>query len=67
MDAALELGDQRWVTVASQNLELRFKTEDELAHIQRKIDKGIDTEGDRIRKAVLEERLRQLLLEEAAN
>jgi hypothetical protein len=65
MDAALELGDQRWVTISSQNLELRFDTEDELAQIQRRIENGTDTEYDRIRRAVLQERLKRLLLEEA--
>ena len=67
MDLALELGDARWVTIASQNLNLRFQTEDEIAMIQRRIDKGVATEDDRIRMAVLRERLKRLLIEEASH
>jgi len=59
-EAVTYLGDQRWVTIASQNKELKFSIEDELAEIQHKIDTGKATEQDRIRKAVLEERLKQL-------
>ena len=65
VDIVLELGDDRWVTIASQNLNTRFATEDEIAQIQRRIDKGIETEDDRIRMAVLKERLKRLLIEEA--
>ncbi len=59
---AISEGNKIWVTLASQNLETRFNIEDELAEIQRKIDKGEETTGDLIRKAVLEERLKQLEL-----
>lgn len=57
---AIEEGNKLWVTLASQTLELRFIVEDELAMIQRKIDKGDADEDDLTRKAVLEERLRHL-------
>ena len=57
---AIEEGNKIWVTLASQTLELRYIVEDELAMIQRKIDKGTATEDDRIRQAVLMERLKQL-------
>ena len=53
--------DQRYVTISSQNKELKFAIEDEIAEIQRRIDKGAENEDDRIRKAVLEERLKQLI------
>ena len=57
---AIEEGNKIWVTLVSQSLDLIFEIEDELAAIQRKIDKGKATEDDRIRKAVLMERLKQL-------
>ena len=57
----VEQGDDRWVTIASQNQELMFDIEDELGEIQRRIDKGEETVDDLIRKAVLEERLRGLM------
>ena len=57
---AIEEGSKIWVTLASQNVDLIFEIEDELAEIQRKIDKGKATEDDRIRQAVLMERLKQL-------
>ena len=57
---AIDEGNKIWVTLASQNVDTRFRIEDEIAEIQRKIDKGIEDEDDRIRKAVLEERLKQL-------
>ena len=60
---ALEQGDQRWVTIASQNLQLEYDIEDELVDIQRKIDNGKASTEDLIRKAVLEERLKQLELD----
>jgi hypothetical protein len=59
-EAVIYLGDQRWVTITSQNKALKFEIEDELADIQAKIEMGTATERDRIRKAVLEERLKQL-------
>ena len=65
-DHAIDVGNDHWVTLASQNLDLRFETEDELATIQRKIDRGTATEDDRIRQAVLEERLKRLLIYEAS-
>jgi hypothetical protein len=57
---AIEEGNKVWVTLASQNVDTRFAIQDELAAIQRKITKGQETTDDLIRKAVLEERLKQL-------
>jgi hypothetical protein len=59
-DHAIEEGSKVWVTLASQNIQYRHDIEDELAVIQRRISAGTQTNGDMIRKAVLEERLRQL-------
>lgn len=59
-EGLIYMADQRYVTIASQNKELKFAIEDELAEIQARIDKGVDTEADRIRKGVLKERLKQL-------
>jgi len=52
--------DDRYVTIAAQNVELQFNIEDELAQIQRHIDNGSVTNDELIRKAVLEERLKRL-------
>ena len=42
-NAVTYLGDQRWVTIASQNKELKFAIEDELSEIQHKINTGTAT------------------------
>ena len=60
VDYAVEQGDKRWVTVISMDKKLRWDIEDELSQIQIKIDRGTSTTDDLIRKAVLEDRLRQL-------
>jgi hypothetical protein len=60
---ALKQGDERWVTISSQNLELEYEIEDELSDIQNKIDRGEATTENLIRKAVLQERLKQLELD----
>ena len=56
--------DQRYVTqdahLALESLKIEFDIRDELAEIQRRIDKGEETTGDLIRKAVLEDRLRRV-------
>ena len=52
--------DDRYVTIAAQNIELQFNIEDELAQIQRHIDNGTVTNDELVRKAVLEERLKRL-------
>jgi hypothetical protein len=52
--------DRRYVTIASQNIELQFNIEDELAQIERDIERGTATTDDLIRKGVLEERLKRL-------
>lgn len=52
--------DQRYWTIAAQNIELEFAIEDELTQIQRHIDNGTVTNDELIRKAVLEERLKRL-------
>lgn len=60
-EAILTLGDQRWVTVASQNLQVQWGLEDEIRMIQRKIDNGTSTQDDMIRMAVLQDRLRTIM------
>jgi len=59
-----EIGDERWVTIASQNLKSKWELEDELSEIDRQIAKhvqrGEDVTDLLVRKAVLEERLRQV-------
>ena len=52
--------DDRYWTIAAQNIEIEFAIEDELAQIQRHIDNGTVTNDELIRKAVLEERLKRL-------
>ena len=52
--------DDRYVTIAAQNIKLQLNIEDELAQIQRHIDNGTVTNDELIRKAVLEERLKRL-------
>ena len=59
-DGIVYLADQRYVTIASQNKELKFAIEDEIADIRARINSGTDTERDRTRLAVLQERLKQL-------
>jgi len=59
-EGLIYMADQRYVTIASQNKELKFAIEDEIADIQARIDAGVDTERDRTRLAVLQERLKQL-------
>lgn len=56
----IEQGDERWVTIASQNKKLMFEIEDRLRKINRKIKNGTATQDDMVDKAVFEERLRQL-------
>ncbi len=63
-DALLNMGDHRWVTIASQNIEIKFDIEDEIAAIERWIVNGTATPDDLIRKAVLEDRLRRLRIDE---
>ena len=58
-DALVDLGDNRWVTIAAQNLETQFDIEDEIARINKLIANGTATADDTIRKAVLEDRLRR--------
>ena len=60
VDALLDMGDHRWVTIASQNVQIRFDIEDEITRIKRWIVNGTATPDDLIRKAVLEDRLRRL-------
>jgi len=64
VDALLDMGDHRWVTIASQNVQIRFDIEDEIVRINRWIVNGTATPDDLIRKAVLEDRLRRLELEQ---
>ena len=59
-DAMLDLGDQRWVTVAAQNLQVQWTLEDEIAEIEGKITSGTATQWDRERLAVLKDRLKRL-------
>ena len=59
-DALLSLGDQRWVTVAAQNLQIQWNLEDEIAEIENKIINGKATQWDRERLAVLKDRLKRL-------
>ena len=59
-DAVLDLGDQRWVTVAAQNLQVQWNLEDEIAEIENKIINGVATQWDRERLAVLKDRLKRL-------
>ena len=59
-EGLIYMAAQRYVTIASQNKELKFAIEDEIADIQARIDAGVDTERDRTRLAVLQERLKQL-------
>lgn len=60
-EALLNMGDERWVTVASQNLQIQWNLEDEIRMIQRLIDKGHATADDLARMAVLQDRLRRIL------
>ncbi len=60
-EALLTMGDKRWVTVASQNLQTQWGLEDEMRHIQRRIDNDTATLEDRERMAVLQDRLRRIL------
>lgn len=60
-EALLVLGDQRWVTVASQNQSDIWRFQDELDEINDRIDQGIETGWDIKRKAVLEDRLKRLV------
>lgn len=62
VDALLDLGDQRWVTIASQNVQIEFDIEDEIAQIEIWIRNGTATSDDMIRKAVLQDRLKRLKL-----
>ena len=64
VDALLDMGDHRWVTIASQNIEIRFDIEDEIAQIKKWIANGTATPDDLTRKAVLEDRLRRLRADE---
>jgi hypothetical protein len=52
--------DSTYVTIASQNKALRFEIEDEIAMINERIQAGTATQSDIRRKAVLEDRLRNL-------
>ena len=64
VDALLDMGDHSWVTIASQNIEIKFDIEDEIAAIEKWIGHGTATADDLIRKAVLEDRLRRLRADE---
>ncbi len=57
----LDYADQRYVTVASQNLKLLYDVEDEMAAIQKRIDNGTATPSDMQRMATLKERKRNLI------
>ncbi len=63
-DALLNMGDHRWVTIASQNVQVKFDIEDEIAQIKRWIINGTASPDDLVRKAVLEDRLRRLRADE---
>lgn len=60
--------DERYVTIASQNVELEFEIEDELdtiaKEIARKLQLGEDITDELVRTGVLEDRLRRLRKEE---
>jgi len=59
-EAVTYLGDQRWVTIASQNKELKFRIQDELSMLRTAQEhNNCDTECVK-RIAVLEDRLKQL-------
>lgn len=59
-EALLDMGDKRWVTVASQNLQIEWNLKDEIQLIQGRIDRGEQTPDDLARIAVLRDRLRRI-------
>lgn len=59
-DLLFAIPDQRYVKIVDQNLKYQWDIEDELAEIQKKIERGTATTDDLIRKGVLLDRLRTL-------
>lgn len=53
--------DHEYVTIASQNLNLLYAVEDEMAEIQVRINNGTATSADMVRMATLKERKKHLV------
>lgn len=64
VDKVYEVLDERYVTIAAQNLETKWRIQDELTELDREINRrvqqGEDVNDLLVRKAVLQERLKQL-------